>query len=203
MRKLTRILGLLLAFTLLAAACSSDDAEEAVETAEEVVEEEMAEEEMAEEEMAEEEMAEEESLGSIVDVASAAGSFPTLLAAAEAAGLVETLSGDTEFTILAPTEEAFAAALDALGLTAEELLADTETLTAILTYHALIGSVDAATVISLDGTSVPTVNGAEISIAVVDGGVVINDSVNVVTTDIMADNGIIHVIDGVLLPPTE
>jgi len=117
--------------------------------------------------------------------------------------LVETLSGDTEFTILAPTEEAFAAALDALGLTAEELLADTETLTAILTYHALIGSVDAATVISLDGTSVPTVNGAEISIAVVDGGVVINDSVNVVTTDIMADNGIIHVIDGVLLPPTE
>ena len=193
MRSLTRIFGLLLAFTLFAAACSSDDVEEAVETAEEVVEDEMA----------EDEMAEEESLGSLVDVAIAAGGFDTLIAAATEAGLAETLSGDTEFTILAPTDEAFAAALDALGLTAEELLADTETLTAILTYHALVGSVDSAAVIGLDGSSVPTVNGAEINIAVVDGAVVINDTATVTTVDVMADNGIIHVIDAVLLPPAE
>lgn len=139
-------------------------------------------------------------LGSIVDVAVEAGSFTTLIAAAQAAGLDGTLSTDGPFTVLAPTDEAFAAALDALGLTAEELLADTETLTSILTYHVLEGAVPAATVVTLDGQSVPTLNGAEIAITV-DGDTVMANDATVVAVDVMADNGIIHVIDSVLLPP--
>ena len=138
--------------------------------------------------------------GTIVDVAVANGSFTTLVAAVQAAGLVETLSGPGPFTVFAPTDDAFAAALDALGLTAEELLADTATLTSILTYHVLAGEVDAATAISLDGQSAETVNGAEIAISVVDGNVMINDA-TVVIADVPASNGIIHAIDSVLLPP--
>jgi len=141
-----------------------------------------------------------EAPGTIVDVAVEAGSFTTLVAAVEAAGLVETLSGDGPFTVFAPTDEAFATALEELGLTADELLADTDTLTEILTYHVVAGEVDAATAISLDGQTAETVNGAEISINVVDGSVVINDA-TVTTADVMASNGIIHVIDTVLLPP--
>ena len=153
----------------------------------------------AAEEMTEESMEPESMVGTIVEVASDAGAFNTLLAAAEAAGLVETLSGDAPLTVFAPTDDAFATALEALGLTAEELLADTETLGSILTYHVVAGEVDAATAISLDGQSAPTVNGAEINISVVDGMVMINDA-TVVQPDVEASNGIIHVIDSVLLP---
>ncbi len=141
-----------------------------------------------------------EEVGTIVDVAASIDDFSTLVAAVQAAGLVETLSSDGPFTVFAPTNAAFADALDALGLTADELLADTETLTEILTYHVLSGAVDAATAISLAGQTAETVNGAEISINVVDGNVVINDA-TVTTADVMASNGIIHVIDTVLLPP--
>lgn len=130
--------------------------------------------------------------------------FTTLLAAVDAAGLVQTLSDpEASFTVFAPTDAAFAAALDALGLTAEELLADTDLLTSVLLYHVLDGATYAETVVTLDGQSVATLNGAEISIAIVDGGVVLNDSVNVIDTDIEASNGVIHVIDAVLLPPSE
>ena len=137
--------------------------------------------------------------GTIVDVAVGAGSFETLVAAVQAAGLVDTLSSEGPFTVFAPTDEAFAAALDALGISAEDLLADTETLTSILTYHVLDSKVDAATAISLDGQTAPTVNGAEIAISVVDGMVMIDDA-TVVQPDVMASNGVIHVIDSVLLP---
>ena len=101
-----------------------------------------------------------EDVGTIVDVAVEAGSFTTLVAAVEAAGLVETLSGEGPYTVFAPTDEAFAAALDALGITADELLADTDTLTSILTYHVVPGEVPASQVVTLDGQSVATVNGA-------------------------------------------
>lgn len=139
--------------------------------------------------------------GTIVDVAVGAGSFTTLVAAVTEAGLVDTLSGEGPFTVFAPTDEAFAAALDALGLTAEELLASPD-LSSILTYHVVAGEVDAATAISLDGQNADTVNGAAISISVVDGSVMINDA-TVVSADVKASNGIIHVIDNVLLPPAE
>ena len=141
-----------------------------------------------------------EEVGTIVDVAASIDDFSTLVAAVQAAGLVETLSSEGPFTVFAPTNEAFAAALEALGITADELLADTDTLTEILTYHVVAGAVDAETAISLDGQTAETVNGAEISINVVDGNVVINDA-TVTTADVMASNGIIHVIDTVLLPP--
>ena len=140
-------------------------------------------------------------LGTIVGVAEEAGIFTTLLAAGEATGLSVPLDADGDFTIFAPTDDAFAAALDALGLTAEELLADTDTVTSILTYHGLLGSVSAEEAIALDGQSVATINGAEITISVVDGAVVINDSATVIQADVLASNGVIHVIDAVLLPP--
>ena len=179
-----------MALGLLAAACGDDDSDAApaATTAEETATLETT-----------EAMAEE--VGDIIDVAVGSEQFPTLVAAIQAAGLVETLQGDGPFTVFAPTEEAFAAALDALGITAEELLADTETLTSILTYHVVPGKVLAADVVGLDGESVATVNGAEIAVAVSDGVVSINDS-TVVTTDIDASNGVIHVIDTVLLPPS-
>jgi uncharacterized surface protein with fasciclin (FAS1) repeats len=138
--------------------------------------------------------------GTIVEVAAAAGSFTTLVAAVEAAGLVETLSGPGPFTVFAPTDEAFAAALESLGLTAEELLADTETLTSILTYHVIPGEVPSSAVVTMDGQPVATVNGAEVTISV-DGETVMVDDATVVATDIPASNGIIHVLDSVLIPP--
>ncbi|MAT06769.1 MAG: fasciclin [Acidimicrobiaceae bacterium] len=132
----------------------------------------------------------------MVDVAVAAGDFTTLVAAVEAAGLVETLSGEDELTVFAPTDAAF----ESLGLTAEELLADTETLTSILTYHVVPGEVLAADVVALDAQSVATVNGAEVDISVDGDTVMVNDA-TVVTADVDASNGVIHVIDTVLLPP--
>ena len=138
--------------------------------------------------------------GTIVDVAASIDDFSTLVAAVQAAGLVETLSGEGPFTVFAPTNDAFAAALDSLGLTADELLADTETLTEILTYHVVAGEVDAATAIGLDGQTAETVNGADIAISVVDGNVMVNDA-TLTAADVMASNGIVHVIDSVLLSP--
>ncbi|MEZ5231621.1 MAG: fasciclin domain-containing protein [Acidimicrobiia bacterium] len=141
-----------------------------------------------------------EEAGTIVDVAVAAGDFETLVAAVTAADLVETLSGDGPFTVFAPTDEAFAEALTALDLTAEELLADKETLTSILTYHVVSGEVPSTEVVTMDGESVATVNGKDITIAVDGDKVMVNDA-NVTAVDVEASNGVIHVIDKVLLPP--
>jgi transforming growth factor-beta-induced protein len=138
--------------------------------------------------------------GTIVDVAVEAGDFTTLVAAVEAAGLVETLSGEGPFTVFAPTDEAFAAALEELGLTAEELLADTEALTSILTYHVVAAELLAADVVAGGSTEVETVNGAMLPVTV-DGDSVMVGEANVIATDVMASNGVIHVIDAVLLPP--
>jgi len=134
----------------------------------------------------------------IVDTATAAGSFKTLLEAATAAGLVETLKGEGPCTVFAPTDAAFAA-LPAGTL--DSLLADKEALKNILLYHVVAGSVDSTAVIGL--TSAKAVNGDTITITVKDGSVYLNDTVKVVTTDIEASNGIIHVIDAVLLPPAK
>lgn len=130
----------------------------------------------------------------IVETAVEAGSFTTLATALEAAGLIETLKGEGPFTVFAPTDAAFAA-LPAGTL--EALLADKEKLTAILTYHVVAGKVTAADVVKLDEAT--TVNGQEADITV-SGGKVMIDGANVVTTDIMASNGVIHVIDKVILP---
>lgn len=136
--------------------------------------------------------------GTIVEVAQEAGTFTTLLAALDTAGLTETLMGEGPFTVFAPSDDAFAAFLASNGMTAEELLASPD-LEGILLYHVVSGAVPASDVVGM--TSSTTVQGSDVGIAVVAGNVMLNDTVTVVATDINASNGIIHVIDGVLVPP--
>ncbi len=134
----------------------------------------------------------------IVDIAVADGRFTTLVAAVQAAGLVETLSGDGPFTVFAPTDDAFAA-LPAGTLDSLLLPENKQQLTDILLYHVVSGKVMAADVVTL--TSAPTVLGKDVTVTVKDGKVFLNDTVQVIITDIEASNGVIHVIDAVLLPP--
>ncbi len=195
-RKLVGLLAALLALSLVAAACGNDDDGVAPEPT--AAPEPPASPEPTAAAEPEPEPAEP---GTVVEVAVGAGSFPTLVAAVQAAGLVDVLSGEGPFTVFAPTEEAFASALAALGMSAEELLADTELLASVLTYHVLPLAAPAEVVLTLDGQSVTTVNGADIDISIDGGAVMVNDA-TVVATDIAASNGIIHVIDTVLLPPS-
>jgi uncharacterized surface protein with fasciclin (FAS1) repeats len=134
--------------------------------------------------------------GTIVETAIAAGSFETLVAAVEAAGLVETLSGPGPFTVFAPTDAAFAA-LPAGTVQALLQPENRDDLIAILTYHVVPGRVTAEQVSSL--TSATTVQGSDVSIMVTNGTVMI-DNARVITADVEATNGIIHVIDSILLP---
>ena len=139
----------------------------------------------------------------IVDTAVAAGDFTTLVTAVKAAGLEQTLRGEGPFTVFAPTDDAFAALPAG---TIDTLLKDpTGDLSSILTYHVVAGAVPAADVAGLDGKNVTTVNGATFRVAVADdGSVSLTDAagnrVAVVATDVPATNGVIHVIDAVLLP---
>ena len=139
----------------------------------------------------------------IVDIATSNEDFSTLVAAMQAAdpAVLETLQGDGSYTVFAPTNQAFENLLATLNLTADDLLVETELLTEILLYHVVSGNVMAEDVIALDGQFVPTLldNGA-IFIEATEDGVVLNDVVNVIQTDIEANNGVIHVIDNVLLP---
>jgi uncharacterized surface protein with fasciclin (FAS1) repeats len=135
---------------------------------------------------------------SIVDIAVEDGRFTTLVAAVQAAGLAETLSGEGQFTVFAPTDDAFAALPEG---TVESLLEDPEgALKDILLYHVAEGAVPAETVVTLE--SATTIQGEPVSIMVMDSEVVLNDSAKVIITDIEASNGIIHVIDAVILPPS-
>ena len=132
-------------------------------------------------------------------MATADGNFNTLLAAVEAAGLTETLATGGPFTVLAPTDAAF----DALpeGLLDSLLEPDSkETLTAILTYHLIDGEVTSDAVVNLEKAA--SVQGEDIMIEVVEGKVVLNGSATVTVTDVAASNGVIHVIDAVLVPPS-
>ncbi len=133
----------------------------------------------------------------IVETAVAAGSFKTLAAALQAAGLVDALKGTGPFTVFAPTDEAFA---KLPAGTVEALLKDKEKLTAILTYHVVSGAVPASEVVKLN--SAKTLNGANVKITTMDGKVMVNNA-QVVKADVKATNGIIHVIDTVILPPAK
>jgi uncharacterized surface protein with fasciclin (FAS1) repeats len=130
----------------------------------------------------------------IVDTAVEAGTFNTLVAAVQAAGLEETLRGEGPFTVFAPTDEAFAALPEG---TVEGLLADPEALAKILTYHVVAGKVMSGDL--TNNMMAATVNGADITI-MTEGGVTVNGA-NVIAADIEASNGVIHVIDAVILPP--
>jgi len=131
----------------------------------------------------------------IVETAAAAGSFTTLLAAAEAAGLVDVLQSEGPFTVFAPTDEAFAALPEG---TVEALLADPDALREILLYHVVAGRVLASDVVGLN--SAETVQGSSIAISIDGDTVVLNGAANVVAVDVEASNGVIHVIDAVILP---
>ncbi len=131
----------------------------------------------------------------IVDIAVANGSFNTLVAAVKAAGLVETLKSEGPFTVFAPTDAAFA---KLPAGTVEALLADKEKLTEILLYHVVAANVPASVAVTL--TEAKMINGKFVDIEKSDDGLFINDS-KVIKADIEAKNGVIHVIDTVLLPP--
>jgi len=143
------------------------------------------------------EAAEAAEVGTIVDVAVAAGTFETLVAAVSAAGLAETLSGEGPFTVFAPTDEAFAALR--AGLVDALLLPENKgALVAVLTYHVLGAEVPSSDVAT---GSVETLQGEEIELVAGDDGVTVN-SANVIAVDVEASNGVIHVIDAVLVPPS-
>ena len=135
----------------------------------------------------------------IVDTAVSAGTFQTLVTAVKAAGLVDTLKGDGPFTVLAPNDDAFK---KLPAGTVESLLKpeNKEKLAAILKYHVIPSKAMAADVVKLDGKKVKTVEGSEVSIKVKDGSVYV-DKAKVIKTDIVTKNGVIHVIDTVILPP--
>lgn len=132
-------------------------------------------------------------MSNIVETAVGAGTFTTLVAAVKAAGLVDTLTSEGPFTVFAPTDEAFAALPAG---TVEGLLKDIPALTKVLTYHVVAGKVMAADVVKL--TSATTVEGSDVTIDATNG-VTVNGA-HVVTADIECDNGVIHVVDAVLLP---
>ncbi|MCX6829725.1 MAG: fasciclin domain-containing protein [candidate division Zixibacteria bacterium] len=133
-------------------------------------------------------------MNNIVQTAISAGSFKTLVAAVQAAGLAETLSGNGPFTVFAPTDEAFA---KLPAGTVDALLKDKEKLASILTYHVVSGQVTAADAVKL--TEAKTVNGQSFKIVAGKDGVMI-DNAKVIKADIMTSNGVIHVIDSVMLP---
>jgi uncharacterized surface protein with fasciclin (FAS1) repeats len=166
--------------------CAAEVEEPVVEEVEETIVEEVEE---------VEEPAVEEGPGTIVDVAVGAGTFTTLVAAVQAAGLVDTLSGEGPFTVFAPTDEAFAALPD--GLVDALLLPENlDILVQILTYHVVAGAVFSSDVTTGD---VASVEGSTIAVEVTDAGVTVNGA-KVGPVDIEASNGVIHVIDRVILP---
>jgi uncharacterized surface protein with fasciclin (FAS1) repeats len=141
----------------------------------------------------------EPSAGNIVEVATASGSFPTLLAAVEAAGLADALSDESaSLTVFAPTEEAFAALPEG---TLDALLADPEALAGILTYHVLGSEVSVSAALDLAPTTVETLNGVDVALTKRDDDYLYVNLSKVVDYDIEASNGVIHVVDSVLLPP--
>jgi len=135
-----------------------------------------------------------ENLPNLVQTAGSAGSFETLVTAIDAAGLATTLANDGPFTVFAPTDNAFAAL--PMG-TIDALLQDPQALSQVLLYHVVAGEVFAADVVNL--TSATTLEGSTLTIDATNG-VMINDA-KVIQTDVQASNGVIHVIDKVLLPP--
>ena len=185
--KHTRTIAVAVVATLTLSACGGTDEPVAPEAPEAPVEEEVA---------PDEDEAIEDELGTIVDVAVATDGFETLVAAVTAAGLVDVLAGEGPFTVFAPTDAAFAALPE--GLLEKLLLPENvDALVSILTYHVVSGTVLAEDVTAGD---VATVQGDDITIET-EGGVMVNDA-NVVATDVLASNGVIHVIDAVLVPPS-
>jgi pentapeptide MXKDX repeat protein len=212
------------------AACGSDDSDSADTTpppaTEPVAEEAAAEEEMADEEMSDDEMSDDEmsddemsedemsedemsddmseeemaaAEGDVVVVASAQDDLTTLVAAIEAAGLAETLAGEGPFTIFAPSDEAFEDYLGEMGMTAEDALADPEGLAVLLQGHVVAVADDSEMVASMTEVPFVTLAGTEL-VVVVDGDTITVGGAEVIEADIFATNGVIHIIDAVIVP---
>ena len=190
MKKLT-FGSILIVLSLILAACSAPATPESTQAPAAPQETEEPMEEM------EEEPAEAASL-TIVDIAVSDGRFTTLVSALEAAGLVDTLQGEGPFTVFAPTDDAFAALPEGA---LESLVADSEALSEVLLYHGISGAVKAEDVITFDGQEVETLSGESVKVMLDGESVMINEA-KVIITDIEASNGVIHVIDAVLLPAT-
>lgn len=137
----------------------------------------------------------------MLDALIEAGEFSILIAAIDAADLNETLADEGPFTIFAPTDEAFESAFEELEITPEQLLADTDRLTQILTYHLLPEVADVTALTALDGEPVPTVNGEPVAISIAADEIKVNTA-TMLWSNLEADNGLVHAIDRVLLPPT-
>ena len=203
MKRILAVTGVIsLALTLAACGEEDDTTTDTGTTTQTATEAATTDETTTEETTTEETTVAEEAGDDIVDTAVGAGSFDTLVAAVQAAGLEETLRGDGPFTVFAPTDEAFNALPEG---TLDALLADPEgDLTEILTYHVVDGEVPAADVLEMDGQSVETLQGGSFTIELDGDAVVLIDAagnrVNVTTTDVEASNGVIHVIDTVLSP---
>jgi uncharacterized surface protein with fasciclin (FAS1) repeats/predicted small secreted protein len=198
MRRFRTLIALFAAATLVLAACGDDDDTAGDDTTTTTTADDGANDDGAMDDGAMDDGGMDDGGDTIVDVAAGNPDFSILVAAVTEAGLAETLSGDGPFTVFAPTDEAFADALDALGITQEELL-ENPALSDILTYHVL-----PAEVMSSDlepEQTVATVQGEEVTITVDDSGAMVEDA-TIVDTDIEASNGVIHVIDAVLLPPS-
>ena len=195
MMRFTWLIGIFV-LSLFLAACAGNSESPTSSVSEQVASSnDASEEETVEMESAEEAIEEK----SIVDIAADDGRFTTLVAAVQVAGLAETLSGDGKFTVFAPTDEAFAGLPEG---TVEALLEDPRgDLTNILLYHVVEGAVPVETVVTLN--SAATLQGSDVTISVGDDGVMLNDNVKVIITDVVASNGIIHVIDDVLHPSAE
>jgi uncharacterized surface protein with fasciclin (FAS1) repeats len=199
MRRAGATLALVAVAGLTVAACSDDDSSDA--SASEATEDTATSSTAADDDMQSDTAGEPATDTTIVDIAASNPDFSTLVTAVQAAGLAETLAGPGPYTVFAPTNDAFA---KLPAGTVETLLepANKDQLTSILTYHVVPAEVMAADVTAGDVT---TVNGATFSVST-DGGVIISDgqggTANVVQTDIVASNGVIHVIDAVLLPPS-
>jgi uncharacterized surface protein with fasciclin (FAS1) repeats len=192
-KNLWRLLALVLSFGLVAAACGddatvSDDAgSETSETTEAEGSSESG-----------DAMDDEELPATVVDIATSNDDFSILVTALTEADLVSTLQGEGPFTVFAPTNAAFEALLAELDVTAEDLLAR-EDLGDILTYHVVPGMILAEDAIAAAGTEVASVNGDTIAVSLSDGSVMV-DGATVVTPDLKANNGVVHVIDAVILP---
>jgi uncharacterized surface protein with fasciclin (FAS1) repeats len=208
MRKTQKLMALaaVASLGLIATACGDDNDNATEDTTAAVTEETTA---MTEDTtaMTEETTGEAAEVGTIVDIAAADENFSTLVSLVTTAELVETLSGEGPFTVFAPTNAAFEALAEKMGVTIDELSAtlteDTALLAKVLTTHVISGKVMAADTAALDGTEVEMVSGEKATVASADGAVslTIGESVaNVVTADIEASNGVIHVIDLPLLP---
>lgn len=143
-------------------------------------------------------------VGSLYQVMAATESLSLLTAAIETAGLASVMhENEGPLTILAPTDDAFAAALDALDITLDDLLEDIDALVNILTYHVIATDLSAETILSLESIDMPTLQGADVAITTDGDNVIINGSASVIDADVPAANGLLHIIDAVLLPPTQ